>query len=309
MDLSEHYLRAFLNIYWLRPENAMWRAINCMAMDDIEFKSPSLDSSCGDGLFSFLRARGGLAPEFDVYAAVDKLETFYSGADIYDAWSDSYKPLVTEQPVYRMDWGIDWKDDLLKKAEALGFYDNLMAHDNNTPLPFEDGYFRSIFSNSAYWIANLDLHLSELKRVLAPEGVCVLPLMTSATRDYTLDHSESELGADWLKLIDRGRKENYKGLRGADEWDDILTAAGFEIVSKRPQITWVHSMIEYIGLRPISPVMVKMAQALPPKERTAIKLEWIDIWVELLKPFVKPGLDFGIEKAPVEIIYVLRKAG
>ena len=304
---AEAYLRAFLNIYWLRPENAMWRAVNCMAMEDLVFEAPSLDSSCGDGLFSFLRAKGALAIGFDVYSAVDKLEAFYEGADIYDAWTDSYEPLVTRTPDYMMDWGIDWKQELLNKAGSLGFYRNLKVHDNNQTLPFDDGYFKTIFSNSAYWVPNLDLHLGELSRVLHAEGRCILVLMTSMTREVTLERYAGDLGQDWLALIDRGRKENYKGLRPPEEWDGILERCGFEIESKRPQITWVHSMIEYVGLRPISPVMIKMAQALPAEKRSELKQEWIDTWTQLLLPFVKPGLDLGQLQPPVELVYVLRK--
>lgn len=52
-------LKNFLNAYWLRPETAMWRALDAISMNDFEFLSPSLDLGCGDGVFSFLR--GGVS--------------------------------------------------------------------------------------------------------------------------------------------------------------------------------------------------------------------------------------------------------
>ena len=147
---ENRWLRPFLNVYWLRPENALWRSVNCMAMEDLEFPEPSLDLSCGDGMFSFLRAGGDFDRSFDIFRAVSNLDSFFQNVDIYDATSADYSPPVTVSPAYRMTVGTDWKQNLLDKAAPLGFYRELKLHDNNEPLPFEDGAFRSIFSNSAY---------------------------------------------------------------------------------------------------------------------------------------------------------------
>lgn len=307
MTQEELFLRRFLNIYWLRPENAMWRSVNAQSMADLDFPEPSLDSSCGDGLYSFVRAGGDLTLDFDVYSGVGDLERFYENADIYDATAASYAPCIAREADYKITVGIDWKDNLLAKAAALGLYRETKVHDNNQPLPFADNHFRTIFSNSAYWIENLELHMSELARVLHPEGKAILVLMTGETRDYTLDGFREQLGDDWLALVDRGRKENYRGLRRGHEWDAILEAAGFEVVERRPQIGWVQSFIEYVGLRPISPLMIEMANALPEDKRRELKAKWIDTWVRLLLPFNKPNVDFGKALPPVEYIYILRK--
>ena len=61
------YLRAFLGLYWLRPETAVWRTLDCLALAEVAFKAPILDLGCGDGLFSFARAGGTVRPEYDVF--------------------------------------------------------------------------------------------------------------------------------------------------------------------------------------------------------------------------------------------------
>ena len=55
-------LRELLNVYWLRPETALWRSIDIEIMKDFEIKGKSLDLACGDGILSFIRAGG----KFDI---------------------------------------------------------------------------------------------------------------------------------------------------------------------------------------------------------------------------------------------------
>ena len=53
-------LRRFLQVYWLRPENAFWMTLRSETLADCPIEQPALDIACGDGLFSFLHCGGGL---------------------------------------------------------------------------------------------------------------------------------------------------------------------------------------------------------------------------------------------------------
>jgi len=68
--MKSRILKDFLNIYWLRPETAVFRSIDAVVMKDFVFQSPSLDFGCGDGLFSFLRAGGNLDPDFPQFYTI-----------------------------------------------------------------------------------------------------------------------------------------------------------------------------------------------------------------------------------------------
>ncbi|MGO6903974.1 methyltransferase type 11, partial [Rhizobium ruizarguesonis] len=61
---SENF-NQLLNVFWLRPETALWRYLDIEAMRDFQFIGRSLDFGCGDGLFSFIRAGGEFDPLFD----------------------------------------------------------------------------------------------------------------------------------------------------------------------------------------------------------------------------------------------------
>ena len=60
-------LRELLNVYWLRPETALWRSIDIEIMKDFEINGKSLDLGCGDGVLSFIRAGGKFDITFDDY--------------------------------------------------------------------------------------------------------------------------------------------------------------------------------------------------------------------------------------------------
>jgi len=66
-----------LNIYWLRLENAVWRALNCKSLEGIVVKPPSHNLSCGDGIFSFVLNRVIWETSFDVFEGTGDLEEFY----------------------------------------------------------------------------------------------------------------------------------------------------------------------------------------------------------------------------------------
>jgi len=305
---SADYLSRFLNVFWLRPETAMWRTLNCSTIEDIEFRHPIADLSCGHGVFSFIRAGGDFDPSFDVYTGVGNLQDFFEGADIHDTTSDHYRPAVRQAPSYRIDVGTDWKQSLLDKSATLDFYDRLVLHDNNELLPFPDESFATIFSNSVYWISRLEEHLRDIRRVLRPGGRGVLVLKTSAVLDYTLSSFESFLGPEWLAMIDRGRKESYPRLFSADEWAVMLEAAGFQVVSCRPQVSWLHAHIWDIGLRPLSPVLMRMAGSLDEETRLSVKQEWIEVWEKLLSPLCKTDVVPDEGRPHPEVVFEVTRA-
>ena len=303
---TELVLRRFLNCYWLRPENAFWMALRSKVLGQAGFVEPCVDLSCGDGIFSFLHAGGEFAPEFDVFCSVGHLgKVKNEHADMFDHVDENYRPPIVRRPEC-MSVGTDWKQALLDKAAVLGFFEKLVLHDNNTPLPFEDDSFASIHCNSAYWISAIDLFLREMCRITKPGGKVVLSVKLDAVKSYTLEKHREQLGDNWLKIIGRGRFESWPSVGDADTWSRRFEAAGLRIDKAIPFITRTHAHIWDIGLRPIAPMLVKMANSLTPETRSEIKAEWVDLFCELLEPVCREDFDLFAESSePAEILYVL----
>ena len=180
MDTIEEKLKKFLNLYWLRPENGLLLTFKSQAISSYDFQEPSMDLSCGDGLFMFLHLGGVLDDEVDYFLSTKAKDFGHSKEfiDIYDSYSEDYDVKIEKYSDTKVDYGLDLKQHLLNKASKLDLYSNLINHDNNNPLPFDDNSFNFIHSNSVYWVPDPEKLLSEILRILKPGGKAVLELMT-----------------------------------------------------------------------------------------------------------------------------------
>jgi len=300
-------LQQYLRAYWLRPENAFWMTLRSVVLTRSRMNPPSADLSCGDGVFSFIHAGGRFAPEFDVFAAVAGLEDVTeTHADMFDAWHESYAPPIVADPEFVFDVGTDCKATLLRKAAALSFYRELVEHDHNRPLPFEDASLATVYCNAAYWVERIDAFLSELRRVTRDGGRVVLHVKLSDLDRYSVSAFRDKLGDRVVEIIGRGRIQSWPSLASRREWEQRFRPAGLEVLDATPFVTRTHAFIWDVGLRPIAPMLVRMANALTPSTRAAVKRDWVALFMDLLTPICDPAFDlFDQQDEPAEIQYVL----
>lgn len=302
----ERVLRPFVEAYWLRPENALWMTLRSMTLSRVALDRPSVDISCGDGIFSFLHLGGRLDPAFDVFSAVDHLDRVHSQhADMFDAAGADYRPPVITRPRRAFDTGTDCKAAMLTKAAALNFYCQLVEQDNNQPLALESESFQTVYCNAAYWVKNVDLFLAELARIVRPGGRVVLQVKLDSMKRYTLGAFKAALGAKFLEIIDRGRMECWPSLCSRSTWEKRFGRAGLRVEAAMPFVTRTHSHLWDVGLRPIAPHLVRMANAVAAETRTQIKRDWVALFLEVLAPLCDPALDLLPGADPAEIQYEL----
>ncbi len=300
-------LRRFLQAYWLRPENAFWMTLRSEVLGRCMTERPSIDLGCGDGVFTFLHMGGVFSPEFDVFASVGKLDRVRGQhADMFDHFDDDYGPPIVTPSAQQVDVGTDLKATLLAKAGKLHIYQKLTGHDNNERLPFEDDSFQTAYCNCAYWVVKIDPFLKELRRITRPGGHVVLQVKLDSLWRYTLEGYRSVLGDRFLDIIGRGRAVTWPSVGDRATWEKRFVQAGLKVEQATPFVTRTHAYIWDVGLRPIAPLLVRMAQEISPSTRESIKREWVDLFIDLLEPFTNPTIDlFPGEDEPAEIQYVL----
>ncbi len=300
-------LRRFLQAYWLRPENALWMTLRSLVLDQVRLLSPSIDLGCGDGVFSFLHCGGVFDPDFHVFASVGHLHRVRDEhADMFDFVNDGYQPAIIQTPGYSFDVGVDLKAALLAKARRISFYADLIEHDLNQPLPFASRSFQTLYCNTAYWVSNIDGFLSELRRITRDDGQVILQVKLSSMGGSTLAPFREVLGGRLLDIISRGRQACWVSLTDRATWERRFRQAGLTVGSVAALATKTHAHLWDIGLRPIAPLLVKMTEATDPATRTAIKREWVELFLEMLLPLARPDLHLisdGAEDS--EIQYVL----
>ncbi len=292
-------LRTLLMLDWLRPERAMMKLFKTISLEDVDFKSPSLDLSCGDGSLMFMHFGGEFEDDFDHYLTTRASEFSHDKfIDIYDIEANE-QPSVKKRPDYVVDYGTDWKDGLLDKARHLGAHANLTRHDNNElPLPFDNESLATVYSNSVYWVDNVEGLVSDIHRTLKPEGKIVLQLMTPHLLG-TLDRLEGMLSEQAINILDRSRRSTMPGARTHAEWEAIVKDAGFTNVTVETMFpSQLLIDIWNVGFRPISHLLIQMSNELDPAKRAKIKKEWVDIFHTLLLPLVSVPVTCPIEESP-----------
>lgn len=101
-------LEKYLNLFWLRPENALFSTFKSKAYEQLKFESPSLDLSCGDGLFQAIHLGGTFENNFDYYESTNANNFSHEKfVDIYDQYDPSYEVKYTNKPKIKIDYGTD----------------------------------------------------------------------------------------------------------------------------------------------------------------------------------------------------------
>ncbi len=291
-EREEPLLWEYLNLEWLRPESALWNAITASVMRESghPFERPCLDVGAGTGLFSFIAAGGRLSPDHDLYRNVGHLDAFWAGADIYDQYHEPPNPsLVNQRPAHTFDCAFDHKENLKRQAAFLRFYDDYRIGDANRPWPFAAGQFRSVFSNMLYWLDDPAHCFSELARILASGGKASLFLLnpTFAASCPTYRSGDYPPYQALLRQLNRGRADCRRWEVTDEELDRLAARQGFRILRKRPCLSPLILQLWDIGLRPLSPVLIKMANACSPDQRRRSKQEWVEICYQLLLPLFR----------------------
>ncbi len=145
---------------------ALIRANEIRALDGIEFKQPSLDVGCGDGLVA--------------------------------------KIILSNKRIKKFDVGIDLSLREINKAQKSGAYKKCIVA-NVYDLPFPDQAFQTVFSNSVVeHIPNLQQALSEMSRVLKKNGELIVTVPSKYLESYLI--GGKVLGRGYNKFFNRLNK-------------------------------------------------------------------------------------------------------
>jgi SAM-dependent methyltransferase len=307
-----NYLNRLLNFYWLRPEVALWRTFDCMLMEKHKVISPSLDIGSGDGILSYIMAGGDVGPEFDAYRNIDGTDDFVNGKDIYDAVSRAGLQSISFANSLRHHYtvGIDHKKSLLRKASMLpGFYEQLIQHDLNEPLPFQPEMFQSIFTNILYWLDNVNAVLSEANRVLRRGGrlYTFVPNDNFKQLAWICYSDKKTDDYKYLNYISRGYNSLIKHCYPEAKWIDIFEKNSFSVIEHTRYLSKPVIEVWNIGTRPISHLLIDMSRKLSDGDRIEIKNEWIEFFEKLFMPLVKFDYEADKEIEPAFHFFVLQK--
>lgn len=288
----------------------MWMTLRSDALACSSSPSYDLDLGCGEGVFSFIHAGGRIDPAFDVFHSVGSAVGINGQrSDMFDHVDEHYEPVITRRPNGMVRTGTDLKPTLLAKACRLDLYEELVQRDLNESLPFPDESFETVYCNMAYWVRNVDGLLAEMRRVTTSEGRVLLHVKLDTIRDCTLAKHAGNLGPEFLDVIGRDRFGSWPTLTDQSTWEHRFRQAGLHIEQAIPLATTTHAHLWDVGLRPIAPLLVRMANGLDPAERASVKSDWVELFHNLAEPLCRRDLDLLRGNGqPVEMQYELSPA-
>jgi len=302
-----NFFKRHLNISWLRPENVLCDTITSVLINRFKIAEPSLDLGCGNGIFSFITAGGDFSIDYDNYINIDSTKNFWKNEDIYDACKiKNVSRFIIKKPSYFFTVGLDNKVNLLNQAKSLNFYQKIFKHDANSALPFEDGQFKTVFSNIIYWLRDLKKSLRYLYNILDNEGNAILCLPNTKFLTYCTSYNWRKEKSELLHLLNRGRSDCMQWVISYKDFSSIAKKIGFDIIYHSYYLSPLTLKIWDVGLRPLSPVLIKMANKLNQENRRNIKLEWIDIVLKFLMPLYE--IEKNSKKQGGFHFFVLKKA-
>jgi SAM-dependent methyltransferase len=324
-------LRESINLHWLRPDNALWvfgfvRTFGKLVQEKNSI-GRSMDLGCGDGTTSFVMLGGSLDARFDVFHSVQAQDENLTSdtrlsssgslvdeaGDFYNCYNTSWKEAaeknILTKPSLKFSVGADWKEVLVKKASAFGFYEGMSVFDANViPYPYDEE-FDFIFCTMIYWLEDREKSLREIHRILNREGCFAFSAPKPEILNYTLSSMMANFNYPLLNRLDRGRFENWRR-HAMDKagWDNLLAENGFEIVEYKE----FHPALQIAGGETIIRTLMSAYQVLYDRllpDHVDIFLEFKQKWCSeiavLLEPFADDKYYDCLEKT--YHAYVVRK--
>jgi SAM-dependent methyltransferase len=292
--ISEYRIDDFVYMNWLRPEVVILHAVAAKLIGEELLKSNNiLEIGIGNGYFSFMILEGRFKKSYDWYYNVDT-EGFWENKDIYDSINLlNIQNFIEKPPHKRLKLAIDHKENLLSQTKQLNFVDNLLCMDANEPMRFTN--IETVYSNILYWLKNPIEVLQNIEINLKSNGKVILVFPNSHFFEYCRSYSDDE--SRLWKLINRGRTDHMMWFMDFDDFGkNIERHTSFEIETTQRYLSKLSLNTWDIGLRPLSPHLIKMANSLPDNKRMEIKEEWC----KTCKKFIYELLENEIEKGRKE---------
>ncbi|MGB3082151.1 MAG: class I SAM-dependent methyltransferase [Candidatus Omnitrophota bacterium] len=262
-DKSEGMLNRFLTVYYLRPENAVNRAIEASIISNMNlWKEPALDIGCGDGIFSSVLRGGVFRKEYDTFS-----ETDLTKQDIYDCFKGKcdFNDYFKKMPE-KVHAGLDIKESIVKKAESIGAYEKTFTGSADS-LPFGDGSFSTVFSNVFKNVGEVEKAFSEAYRVLCPGGKAIFVVSSHRYRDFLYYYPMSKKTESYEKKkklleMDRGRAMYNVHCCDISEWRRMIEKSGFKFEKYVSYLTEPTMRFWDTGLRNFSMKTIKFMNRL-----------------------------------------------
>ncbi len=295
---TQEIFRNLLPHLWLRPERALWDAIELEAVSKLllpNLKTPSLEYGCTDGLNTFVMLGGKLDFEYDDY--LDIPDTWFKNSngenyDFFDAMPKEIQVKVMSDPIMQLDLGLSWKMSHLSRATRLGVYKSLSLMEFNRNDAEAFGKFETIWAPQLFWTRDelICEKLADLHSMLNENGnlITIFPNDSQKRKDV---YRQVKLPEATYKILDSGISNNLcKNARTSVEWERIFDKANLVLEEKIGFMDPICGGFYQFGFRPMFIPLLKMHSILhknSEQEFLKFKQKWIETIHQFIDPLIK----------------------
>ena len=213
------------------------------------------------------------------------------GGNIYNASSHLVEDWLEQEALSKPEslTNFDLNQNLLNVSKNFQIYSERIVGDGNKRLQFSDGTFENIFSNTVYWMEDVDFTLKELNRISQPGGrLCILvPNRRAAETNLSSKYRNHDFEKSFIDQLDGGRSMVLgKQAMTFNQWSDALGKSHWKIEECKSYICSDLLWHWDIGLRPMSSAFISHLARISEDERLIFKQEWIESLDELFQGFL-----------------------
>lgn len=291
----QYYLAEHLNVYWLRPECALWDAIASCEIDKLDIANVDIDLGSGNGIFSFITAGGKFSEDFDWFMQADISNRRKNVFDHFD-FRRFKKEYIIKPPDIPYRVAFDKKKEMLEQAGLLNWYEEYIKGDVEKPYPFKDGSSKAVFSNILYWVKDPAPIMDEIHRILAKDGKAILCLPDPRFVDFCPSYKSHMKEFNWLARLNRDRAACIKRYFSYRDIRDLSRRHNFKLAYHREYLSRELLTFWDIGFRPVIRPLFKMVGYLTNSERLEVKRDWVKILKEDLLLMVEREMKINASK-------------
>ena len=272
----------YLNIYFLKPFDAVNDTLASTILHQLEWKDSFSEVGSGDGMFSFIMNGGSFPLSFDRYLLADtKLSD-----DIYDCHKENVLKTKSCPNKPRLIHSFDAKLSHIRKVQEIGYAKNfsVVSYDK---LPVKDCSLDFVFCYTPHGLKDHRDAIRDIVRVLKNKGRLLILVYDERFKNdficYRIGKMLKGVVGKYFKNLDSGRYNEITAMsRSRSEWRDLFEENGLFVEDVQSGLSGFAWRVYDIQTRPILKPLIGIFNSLPFYLRVIVKI----LWMIIVYPFL-----------------------